>query len=231
VPEAERAMAKSLERCGQLSPVVVCRRGLRCELIDGFKRLAVEELAWAAQLPDLAHLIRREDIPRIPQRLPCPLTAEQNRLIQELLAAMICSLTYSSSAPDEFAYENRAGIVNTQVAASRNGIPLKHLGMTVLSSLQRSQPAPKIFLDCIGQAELAHATQVYGRATGAPGLVRGDLAPWQARRAREFLRANLGGDVSLASVAAECNLSMSHFAHAFRRTFGGRRADGSWNGA
>jgi hypothetical protein len=32
VPEAERAMAKSLERYGQLSPVVVCRRGERYEL-------------------------------------------------------------------------------------------------------------------------------------------------------------------------------------------------------
>jgi ParB-like chromosome segregation protein Spo0J len=39
VPEAERAMAKSLERYGQLSPVVVCRREGRYELIDGFKRL------------------------------------------------------------------------------------------------------------------------------------------------------------------------------------------------
>jgi ParB/RepB/Spo0J family partition protein len=39
VPEAERAMAKSLERYGQLSPVVVCRRQERYELVDGFKRL------------------------------------------------------------------------------------------------------------------------------------------------------------------------------------------------
>lgn len=38
VPEAER-VAKSLERYGQLSPVVVCRRNDRFELIDGFKRL------------------------------------------------------------------------------------------------------------------------------------------------------------------------------------------------
>jgi hypothetical protein len=35
VPEAERAMAKSLERYGQLSPVVVCRRGERYEPITG----------------------------------------------------------------------------------------------------------------------------------------------------------------------------------------------------
>jgi len=39
VPEAERSMARSLERYGQLSPVVVCRRESRYELIDGFKRL------------------------------------------------------------------------------------------------------------------------------------------------------------------------------------------------
>ena len=43
VPEAERAMAKSLERYGQLSPVVVCRRQERYELIDGFKRLGAAQ--------------------------------------------------------------------------------------------------------------------------------------------------------------------------------------------
>lgn len=51
VPEAERAMAKSLERYGQLSPVVVCRRDDRYELIDGFKRLgAVRTLAHMSLL-------------------------------------------------------------------------------------------------------------------------------------------------------------------------------------
>ncbi len=39
LPEAERAMARSLERYGQLSPVVVCQRQDRYQLIDGFKRL------------------------------------------------------------------------------------------------------------------------------------------------------------------------------------------------
>jgi ParB-like chromosome segregation protein Spo0J len=51
VPEAERAMARSLERYGQLSPVVVCRRGERYELIDGFKRLsAARGLAQIGEL-------------------------------------------------------------------------------------------------------------------------------------------------------------------------------------
>ncbi len=41
------------------------------------------ELAWTEQLPQLAHLIRREDIPHLPQRLPRPLTAEQDHLLQQ----------------------------------------------------------------------------------------------------------------------------------------------------
>jgi ParB-like chromosome segregation protein Spo0J len=47
-------MARSLERYGQLSPIVVCRRQDRYELIDGFKRLAA-----ARTLARLSHLSAR----------------------------------------------------------------------------------------------------------------------------------------------------------------------------
>jgi integrase len=46
-------------------------------------RCIFNELAWAEQLSELAHLIRREDLPRLPQRLPRPLTAEQDELLQQ----------------------------------------------------------------------------------------------------------------------------------------------------
>jgi AraC family transcriptional regulator len=124
-------------------------------------------------------------------------------------------------ALDEFAYENRTAILDTlRWPHCEMDTSLKHLGMTVLSSMQRPKPAPKIFLDYIGQAILAHATCIYGGTVDSATPARGQLAPWQSRRAEEFLNANLSGDVSLASVAAECDLSVSHFAHAFRRTFG-----------
>jgi integrase len=48
-------------------------------------RSLLNELAWAKHLPDLAHLLRREDIPRFPQRLPRPLTAQQDQLLQQEL--------------------------------------------------------------------------------------------------------------------------------------------------
>jgi integrase len=48
-------------------------------------RAVFSELAWTSQLPELAHLLRREDIPRTPQSLPRPLTAEQDQLLQQEL--------------------------------------------------------------------------------------------------------------------------------------------------
>ncbi len=41
------------------------------------------ELAWTKQLPQLARLIRREDIPRRPHRVARPLTAQQDQLLQQ----------------------------------------------------------------------------------------------------------------------------------------------------
>jgi ParB/RepB/Spo0J family partition protein len=53
LPEAERAMVRSLERYGQLSPVVICQHRQRYELIDGFKRLG------AARTVHISHLSAR----------------------------------------------------------------------------------------------------------------------------------------------------------------------------
>jgi len=49
-------------------------------------RCIFHELAWTEQIPDLTHLIRSEDIPRMPQRLPRPVTIEQDRVLQQELS-------------------------------------------------------------------------------------------------------------------------------------------------
>lgn len=52
-PEAEEAMAGSLRRWGQLSPVVACVRNEALELIDGFKRWSA-----AGQIPGMTLSVR-----------------------------------------------------------------------------------------------------------------------------------------------------------------------------
>ena len=46
-------------------------------------RCLFHELAATLQLPELAQLIRRQDVPRLPRRLPRPLAAEQDQLLQQ----------------------------------------------------------------------------------------------------------------------------------------------------
>jgi integrase len=48
-------------------------------------RRMLEELAWTKEIPHLTHLVRTDDIPRRDQYLPRPLTADQDRLIQQEL--------------------------------------------------------------------------------------------------------------------------------------------------
>jgi AraC family transcriptional regulator len=50
--------------------------------------------------------------------------------------------------------------------------------------------------------------------------VRGGLAPWQERRAKELMSTHLGREISLAFVAGECGLSVSHFARSFKQCTG-----------
>lgn len=46
-------------------------------------RSLFNELAWSEELAELIRLIRREDFPRPPQRLPRPLTLQQDQLLQQ----------------------------------------------------------------------------------------------------------------------------------------------------
>ncbi len=50
-----------------------------------FLRRLLEELAWTQHLPDLAHLLGRDDVPRKEHHLPRPLTPQQDELVQQEL--------------------------------------------------------------------------------------------------------------------------------------------------
>jgi AraC family transcriptional regulator len=54
----------------------------------------------------------------------------------------------------------------------------------------------------------------------APPPLRGGLAPWQERRAKELMSTHLNREISLAFVAGECKLSVSHFARSFKQCTG-----------
>jgi AraC family transcriptional regulator len=120
---------------------------------------------------------------------------------------------------EDFCYQNKLPTIESlQWPHCGMDMVLKHLGITVLAAMQRSEPPPILFLDYVGLAVLTHAAHVYGGVRSSFEQSK-YLAPWQARRAKEILMANLKGSISVAALAEECGLSTSHFARAFRRPF------------
>lgn len=69
-------------------------------------------------------------------------------------------------------------------------------------------------------ALMAHLATAYGTMKTDPGLMPGRLAPWQVRRAKEHLAANISSEVSLAEISQSCHLSPSHFSRVFKTTTG-----------
>jgi AraC-like DNA-binding protein len=94
------------------------------------------------------------------------------------------------------------------------------LGRAVLPAISRPDQASQLFVDHILFALGIHVAQTYGGMRPPSPLIRGGLAPWQERRAKEILSANLDGRVLLQEVAQECGLSASHFSRSFHRTVG-----------
>jgi AraC-like DNA-binding protein len=95
-----------------------------------------------------------------------------------------------------------------------------NLGRAVLPALSHPDQVNQLFFDHVLLAVGVHVAQTYGGMQARPRPVRGGLAPWQVRRAKEILNANLDGRVPLNEVARECRLSVSHFSRAFRCTMG-----------
>jgi AraC-like DNA-binding protein len=129
-------------------------------------------------------------------------------------------LYVTQAALDEIAYAHQASRVEHLVWPQGAFDPVvHHLGQTLLSSLERPHHAPKIFLDHVLQALNCHFVCSYGDVATPALNFRGGLSPWQMRRATEFLEASLDGNIALQQVAEACELSVSHFARAFKTTF------------
>jgi AraC family transcriptional regulator len=100
-----------------------------------------------------------------------------------------------------------------------NDVVISSLGRLLLPALSHPDQANPLFLEYVLLALGVHVAETYGGMRPASRLVRGGLAPWQERRAKEMIAANLDG-VPVEELARECRLSRAHFSRAFRRSVG-----------
>lgn len=106
-----------------------------------------------------------------------------------------------------------------RLAVADDDLVLAQITKSVLPSLGSEGAAHPLALDDLELILCAHLLQRHG-ATRLRRVVHGGLAAWQQRRALELLRENLGTGLRLSELATECELSVSHFARAFKTTFG-----------
>jgi AraC-like DNA-binding protein len=127
------------------------------------------------------------------------------------------------SALDGIAEQSNAPRIDEldcQVGVGHDDGIIRHIGASLQEGLRKPDEANQLFIDHMMLGLTAHVAQAYGGLQRTSAPARGGLAPWQAKRACERLESDLGGKLSLQKVAAELDLSVSHFSRAFRISIG-----------
>ena len=121
------------------------------------------------------------------------------------------------------AFSDDVGASRVETLESVHGtvdLVLHQLTQAILPSLVAPQMFSKLFLDYFRLLFCAHVTQRYAPSFSTMSRPTGGLAPWQKRRVLELFSQQLDGSLGLQMLASQCGLSVSHFARAFRQSFG-----------
>ena len=127
--------------------------------------------------------------------------------------SVLDSLTEQSRVP-------RIGELACDLGVGHDDAVIRHVGASLQEGLRRPDETNQLFIDHMMLALAAHVAQAYGGLRPGSEPTRGGLAPWQVKRACERLDSDLGGKLSLQQIAAEFDLSVSHFSRAFRTSTG-----------
>lgn len=93
-----------------------------------------------------------------------------------------------------------------------------HLVAALLPALEQPHQASTLFLEYVTLALCLHLLETYGGL--AQIRVHGGLGPLQLKRGKDLIAADLADDLSLAQIAAKCELSREHFSRAFKISTG-----------
>lgn len=94
------------------------------------------------------------------------------------------------------------------------------LALSMWKDFDSQDVSRKLAMGNLGWALFAQLAGQYRAASEEARMVRGGLAPWQERLARDMIEASLDSEVSMEALSEACGVSRAHFARAFRRTMG-----------
>jgi AraC family transcriptional regulator len=128
------------------------------------------------------------------KRDPIALYKAFHSLVFYLPRAALDAIADDANAPRirDLSYKPGAGV---------NDVTISRLGSLLRPALSHPDQANLLFLNHVLLAVGVHVAQTYGGMRPMSQPARGGLAPWQERRAREILRANIKRGVALKEVA------------------------------
>jgi AraC-like DNA-binding protein len=94
------------------------------------------------------------------------------------------------------------------------------LSRILLSAIGRPEEGSEQFILHVALALRVHAERYRLGVQPLSRTSRGGLAPWQERRAKALMEAELDGPVPMGQIAGACGISVAHFARAFKLTTG-----------
>jgi AraC family transcriptional regulator len=112
---------------------------------------------------------------------------------------------------DEFAHDPCGGV---------DDVVIRELGSSLLPAVRRPDEANLLFVDYVTTAIAAHVLVTYGVRRRKRCAEQSSLTAGQQARIKEIIAANLRGDVTIAQLAGECELSPSRFRSAFANSVG-----------
>ncbi len=120
----------------------------------------------------------------------------------------------------ESEFETTHGALELRPVGLETDPVITRLGDDIAAEIQTHRFASRMAID---GATLMLAANLVRRWSNQAVPIRqpnGGLAPWQVRRATDYIEANLARDIPLADLAALARLSPFHFARAFKRSVG-----------
>jgi AraC family transcriptional regulator len=196
-----RKMSSALRREDAFFIVLQLRDALGRKYWEDGRQVPVHDLrAGQITLIDL----KRDPVVLLDRPLHC--------LIFYLPRAALNVIADNANAP-------RIGDLNYKPGVGVDDVVISNIGSLLLQTLSSPDQANPFFVDHVLVAFGVHVALTYGGMRPESRRMRGGLAPWQERRAKEILRANLEG-IPLKEVARKCGLSVAHFSRAFRQTLG-----------